>query len=290
MKNKYCLMNLLTVALLSLLIFVSCKKENEKSNNAQEEIIDSLSFPKTNKISFSGLNWFVKDYEPEFKSINIASNSSNVKVDSLGKLHLKMSNIDGDFYGAEIEMDSLLDYGEIIFFLETKISSFPVNCELLLRCRNPNNQIFSELTETGISIGKENSKNNFPIKYYAYNPNSKVPEKHYVNAKINDETYGTIHKIILVNEAITFISLCASDNKENPRNGAKLISEYTFSKFNKNYEKNDLTFFTPNRKQKLIISLYCFDENEKTEEFEVVFSKIICNSTKASATDIATQP
>ena len=269
-----------------LLILVSCKKEDETSQTTQKEIADSLSLLQTleaNKISFSGLKWFVKDYEPEFNSINIPSHSSNVRVDSLGKLHLKMSYIDGNFYGAEIEIDSLLDYGEFIFFLETKISSFPANCELLLRCCNPNEQNFSELTETGIAIGNENSKNISPIKYYAYNPQSKMPEKHYVNAKIEDETYGSIHKIILVNEAVTFISFSASDNKENPRNGAKLIYEYTFSKFN----KNDLTFFTPNRKQKLIISLNCFDENQKTEEFEVVFSKIICKSTKTGATDVA---
>jgi hypothetical protein len=282
------------------LILISCsqnkdniEKENEKSLN-NEQTNENIPEQNNTKILFAGMNWQVNANESEFKiEGKYATSAENVFVDDEGKLHLKLKIVDNEPVGAEITVDSLLDLGEYIFFLDTKLSTFPKNCELLFRFCNPYEINGAGLAETGISIGFENSKIRNPIKYYAFNTTSRESEKHYLNAKNNlntkhkNDTNGTIYKVILVNEAITFIALNANSNKENSQNKANLISEYTFSEFNKSKSKNELTFYKPSRKQKLFVNFNCFDASQKLEEFEVVISKILYKSSNSKATDYA---
>lgn len=289
MKNIIKLFYICTT--LSLLLTLSaCKKnkqENENLQNGQKTLTDTTEATDTGKLHFAGCNWLVNTDNTEPNINSTALYEENVFLDSSGKLHLKTGIINGEPAGAEISVDSLLDYGEYTFFIDTKLSSFPKNCELFFRFCNPDDKAIATLTETGIAIGFENSNIKNPIKYYAYNSLSKEPEKHYLNVKIKNDTNGTIHKIILVNEAITFISQYANSKNNNTRNSASLISEYTFSKFQTIRSKNELTFFKPNRKQKLVIGLYYSDIDQPTEEFEVVISKIIFKSSNSGVANVA---
>jgi len=78
-------------------------------------IIATRAMPR--QVSFGGLTWEVKtNTVPLGPGPCLFSDSTNnVWVDNLGKLHLKITNSNGQWYCAEIYTDKVLNYGSFLF-------------------------------------------------------------------------------------------------------------------------------------------------------------------------------
>jgi len=259
----------------SLIVLISCSKEKEiQTDTAKPDTSGTTSgaIQENGTLLFSDIFWNISESEGSLNEEIIPTRKNNIFVDSLGNLHLRVSKENNFFYGAEIVADTLFDLGEFTFFIDSDLQKLPKNAKLRLRLINPYENIRQNLVETGFIFSYENADIKSPIKHYAINTNSKDIEKHYSNGIIAGDK--SKHKIVIVKEAISFLSFKDDDS---------LLDEYTISKYSSNKRKNknsasELTFFAPSTKQKLVISLYCCDSREKMEEFEVVISKITTKS------------
>ena len=92
--------------------------------------VSTMRSPKT--ISFSGYEWWVKTSAvPVGPGPNYFSDSSeNVWVDSLGELHLKMTQRNGAWYCAEVVLKNSLGYGRYVFSLKGKVGQLDPNVVL----------------------------------------------------------------------------------------------------------------------------------------------------------------
>ena len=83
-------------------------------------------------IEFSGYQWEVRQNNYlEGPGPNYFSDSlSNVWVDSLGRLHLKLTYQDGKWYGAEVIHKEALGFGEYTFYLEAQLDQLDPNVVL----------------------------------------------------------------------------------------------------------------------------------------------------------------
>ena len=93
---------------------------------------DSVVSAYERSIEFSGYEWEVRNNEIlENPGPNYFSDSSdNVWVDSSGRLHLKLTYLDGKWYGAEIINKEVLGYGKYTFHLEAKLDQLDSNVVL----------------------------------------------------------------------------------------------------------------------------------------------------------------
>lgn len=255
-------MNKLLLFTITLLLFTACSKNKEKTvkePKAKAISLTSIDSKSNDTLFFSDIMWRISETEGSVNDEIIPSKADNVFLDSLGRLHLRMTKQSGGFYGAEITADTLFDLGKFSFEIASNLAKLPKNAELRFRLINPNKLIKNGLVETGISIGYENSDKASPIKYYSINTNSKEIEKVYSEKAFVNKNVK--FRIIMVKDAVSYVF---SANNKN-------IEEITNSKYTKN---SSLTFFAPSTKQKLIISAYYFDGSEKAEEFEVIISKV----------------
>jgi hypothetical protein len=88
--------------------------------------------PAARKISFSGYEWSVRSSRvPAGPDGNYFSDASdNVTVDSQGRLHLRLTNRNGRWYGAEIVAIGALGYGTYRFYVETSLADLDANAVL----------------------------------------------------------------------------------------------------------------------------------------------------------------
>ena len=107
---------------LSLRLIIGCDifyspKESLFAN--QQSSVSSLLLNR--QIRFSGYDWIVRNSNTTIVSPgpNLYSNSiSNVWIDSLGFLHLKIRYFRGSWYSSKLESIASLGYGSYIFNVE----------------------------------------------------------------------------------------------------------------------------------------------------------------------------
>jgi len=92
--------------------------------------VSIMRSPKT--ISFSGYEWWVKAGAlPVGPGPNyFADSAENVWVDSLGQLHLKITQRNGQWHCAEVVLKKSLGYGRYVFTLKGKIGALNPNAVL----------------------------------------------------------------------------------------------------------------------------------------------------------------
>lgn len=88
--------------------------------------------PYDRSIKFSGYEWEIRNNDVlEGPGPNYFSDSfSNVWVDSLGRLHMKLTSRDGKWYGAEVINKQTLGYGKYTFYIEAQLEQLDSNVVL----------------------------------------------------------------------------------------------------------------------------------------------------------------
>lgn len=151
-------MNKLLLLPITLLLFTACsknKEEIEQAPKAKTISLASTDSKSNDTLFFSDIMWRISETEGSINDEIIPSKADNVFLDSLGRLHLRMTKQSGGFYGAEITADTLFDLGKFTFEIASDLAKLPKNVELRFRLINPNEIIKNGLTETGISISYE---------------------------------------------------------------------------------------------------------------------------------------
>ncbi|QJX80968.1 glycoside hydrolase family 16 protein [Priestia megaterium] len=109
-------------------------------------------------INFSGYEWTVRNSlslqgpGPNYFS----GNDDSVWVDDAGRLHMKIKNIDGKWYGSEIRNKQALGYGEYRFYMSSKVDVLDKNVVLGLFTydHNSNDAEANEYREIDIEFSK----------------------------------------------------------------------------------------------------------------------------------------
>lgn len=88
--------------------------------------------PYPTTINFSGYTWNVKySTQPSSPGGNYWSNSpQNVWLDANGWLHLKITNVNGKWYCAEVTSTQIMGYGTYAFYLVSKTDNYDKNVVL----------------------------------------------------------------------------------------------------------------------------------------------------------------
>lgn len=89
-------------------------------------------YPYERSVNFSGYEWEVRKNDVlEGPGPNYFSDSSsNVWVDSMGRLHMKLTYRDGKWYGAEVINKQNLGYGKYTFYVESQLDQLDSNVVL----------------------------------------------------------------------------------------------------------------------------------------------------------------
>jgi hypothetical protein len=81
-------------------------------------------------ISFSGFEWVVGDSDLSMVSPGqnyFSSSEENVWVDSRGRLHLKITNRNGNWYCAKVSLNESISYNKYVFYVSSRVDKFDKN-------------------------------------------------------------------------------------------------------------------------------------------------------------------
>ena len=177
---------------------------------------------KARTVEFSGYRWRVKDIRNYKKGPgpNFWSDSTeNVRVDSDGGLHLKVTERNGNWYCAEIYLDRFLGYGEYVFYLSPQKEELPDEVVLgLFLYGGPGEELDIEIS----GWDKDEDPNVQFVVQPAYIAG------HLDKLKTNPLHQKRTFKITLEEKVVTF-SLLKGHNPD-PNDQASLIERWTFTR------------------------------------------------------------
>jgi hypothetical protein len=144
------LKNNFIVSILLVMIFVSCKQSDPPS---LDPVSTPISATYTSTINFSGITWNIKtgNNNKLGPGPNYFSNSSNnVFLDSLGYLHLKITNENGKWNCAEIISNNYYGYGTYAFTIASNVANIDKN--VVVGCFTWDNTSFYSQANSEIDI------------------------------------------------------------------------------------------------------------------------------------------
>lgn len=244
-------------ACIGLFLF-SCGNNNTKiDKNEQDSLKTELNIIKdSTRLFFSGLNWNIIQ-ENEISEANnfVFSKLKNVFTDDKGKLHLKISNIDGSWYGAEIQTDTLLGFGTYTFYIDAPVDKIDIYSELDLAIKNIDPADRNGMTETGVRFNYGGDKdNNNCMEYYLYSTNRKFAGVSSADGAFKLNNSQSIFKITIARNEYKYESF------EIDANG-KMMPIYSFkldksSKLDKNSDIDELVYAKSSSELKPILRFY----------------------------------
>jgi hypothetical protein len=242
------------IAFFSLFIFsftVDVTDDEEKHNEVSNHIGDT--------IVFSGYRWEVKESFGKHTGPGhnyFSGSKDNVYVDSLGKLHLRLTFRNDKWYCPEVRMVNNLGYGKYIFDIDSLITPLDkdIVVGLFLYDRNDSINFHKEIDFEFSQWGKENALNS----QFVIQP--KEAEAYRYNT---DFTKKTRHTIELRKKRLHFKSAYLVDS-------AKGEHCKTYSKWKIRPEK---PYESKNERVSINVWLYRMSEPSNLKEFEIVISK-----------------
>ena len=107
---------MLFLLLMSLNTIVSFNMNASDTENLRDR------FYTGDTIKFSGFEWLIKDSKNRITGPGknyFSSSTENVWVDTLGRLHLKITQRNDKWYSSEVRLTQSLGYGKYIFHLDS---------------------------------------------------------------------------------------------------------------------------------------------------------------------------
>lgn len=113
------------------------EKLQKNNPESQEELITDENsqtvskLPPPDTLMYGGIRWIAKNSSERSEPGNIlySGKPTEIYVDELGKLHLKINRRDGYWYGVDIAADTSLGYGTYAIFTETKFDELGQNIQ-----------------------------------------------------------------------------------------------------------------------------------------------------------------
>ena len=146
-SNRY---SFLPVILLCLMVMLALLYGCAKGSSS-----DTLPVQPGNRIiQFAGYDWEVRSNETALQGPGpnyFSDRDQNVWVDHLGRLHLKITQKNGNWYAAGIVLKKVYGYGRYIFQIESPASSLDKNgVGAVFLYKNDNQEIDVELSRWGL--------------------------------------------------------------------------------------------------------------------------------------------
>lgn len=227
--------------------------------NQSLELLSTQTNFRGDTIEFSGYKWEIKESNGKHTGPGnnfFSSSRENVFVDSLGKLHLRMTVRNEKWYCAEVRMIKTLGYGKYVFHIDSLVT--PLDKDIVagffLYDRGDSMNYHKEVDVEFSKWGKENSNNS----QYVIQP--KEAEAYRFN---NDFSKRSIHTFALRKNKISFKSAYPDENK-------KIFSKKNYSHWCIKPEK---TYESKNERVSINVWLYRMIEPSNLKEFEIVISK-----------------
>ncbi len=209
-------------------------------------------------IRFSGFNWVIKDSKERITGPgkNYFSNSGeNVRIDSLGKLHLSIVQRNEKWYSAEVRLTESLGYGRYIFYIDPLPQALDKDMVigLFMYDHMDTSNFHKEVDIEFSKWGKEKNENS----QYVIQPYENQP--HRFETELN---YASKHSISVRKRKIEFVSMY---------NDVKLPDtiEHTIRKWK---YKPDNIYRTGEEKVSINVWLYKATETSSLKPVEVIIS------------------
>lgn len=262
---------LLMFAVMSLSI-ISCenKKVEDKQTKAVENV-DNNIYPIDGKISFAGIEWKVaNNNEPQsMADLIYVSSDKNVFVDSSGRLHLRVSAIDGNWLGAELESIQELAFGEFSYTIETNLDNIDSSCIAVFSAKRPASRKISGMTELGVRIyGKPLYAPDGNIEYYMYSTEHKFALVEYPKLNTEFEKSNTVHNLFVNSDYFEYSTI--------ETNTCKVLKNIKIDKKIKikSDDEDKIEYAKPGSPLKAMIGFYLYDleAKPKSQEVEIIIS------------------
>ncbi len=252
------LSKLLVLLLILAPLFVKAGDQSFDKRSGSNDGAETLTNSKT--ISFAGYNWLVKNSNtPVGPGPNFFSDSTeNVRVDAEGKLHMGITQRNGNWHCAEVILMGSLGYGRYVFQLATPVGLIDAQATLGLFTWDsgaPANffrEIDIEIGRWGIPFDPTNAQ--FVVQPYATSGNL-------LRYTTPDSLEFSTHSFEWTPDSIKFLSV--KGNKSAPPYDS-LISSY-------NYTGSDIQ---PPGNENTRINLWLFRgfPPQNGQQFEVIIS------------------
>jgi len=210
-------------------------------------------------IEFSGYTWTIKDSNGKHTGPGnnyFSSSKDNVYVDSLGKLHLRLTYRNDKWYCPEVRMVNNLGYGSYIFYIDSLVTPLDkdIVVGLFMYDREDSLNFHKEVDIEFSQWGKDNSLNS----QYVMQP--KEDQAYRFNT---DFTKKSKHIIEVRKKKIVFKSTYNIESKNNC-----FSKNFSHHKIKPNKEYKSL-----NERVSINVWLYRMSEPSNLKEFEIVISK-----------------
>lgn len=164
----------------------------------QSNLKNAETFYSTRELTFSGITWNVRSGTGNPGANNWSDSAESVWVDEDGILHLKIREINGEWYCSEIYSDITVGYGEYRFYVASNVENLDQNVVVgLFTYLNDKNEIDIEFSKWGNAAG--NNMGN-----YATQPARTAGNSHSFELGLNG-SYST-HRFIWKPDGIDFKS------------------------------------------------------------------------------------
>lgn len=222
-----------------------------------ENPIDKFYYGDT--IKFSGFDWVIKDSKNKLTGPgkNYFSNSTeNVWVDSLGKLHLKITQRNEKWYASEVRLTQSLGYGKYIFYLDPLPQELDKDMVIGLfmydahDTSNFHNELDIEFSKWG---EKKNANSQYVIQPYENTP-------HRFQSDLN---YPSKQTIAVRKRKIDFSSVYTDERPTDTTD--QLIQKWK--------HKPENVYRTGDEKVSINVWLYKASETASLKDVEVIISK-----------------
>jgi hypothetical protein len=250
-----------------ILFFVlsSCGNEDKKLPAESNILQDGY-------IKFSNFNWVIDSSANFADSPNLyLINKNNVEIDKSGNLVVSMKKIGDTWFGGKITSDSILGYGDYIFYIESKIDKIDANVNFSIIGVNVKSGDFEGLTQMGIAFSYYGDKSlSSDLNYFKYSTDQKVAESIIPDHPFKLRGQYSVHKLRILQDEIGFYSYDGENADE-----SKLINKYEVKRENTTKEFRDINYAKTSDSIKVVIYL-CLNEANKPDndkEINIVIKK-----------------
>lgn len=257
-----------------LAFFVLSCSDKEQKTFVPDKKIDFNNRQSDSLIDFSGFKWekIIKDEISSFDDFSISRNET-VYLDTNNYLNFELKKFDSLWYSASIQLDSVLEYGEYTFYIESPLALINQNAIFSAGIKYADRKLKSNLIETGVQFTfSGDSSNNNIIDFYNYTTNKKFAGRYYPEIS-NKYIPEKIAISINIDPSKTIYSLYSIDKS----NSKTLINQKIIDKSTKypSDEIDALKYAKPGKLFKPFInfSLTEFDSPSKNGNLKVTISK-----------------
>ncbi len=166
---------LIAAGWLSLLGSQQTLLAKEAKQEAHETVNQWGDFPTGRTIEFSGYTWRVKGSTPDVRygpgGFPFGADERTVWVDDRGRLHLKVSQIDGVWHSAEVRLTEYLGHGDYRFTTAGRVDELDLNLtfglfiwEYVARFRERSRHE-NAASEFDIEFGRWKDPERFPMQF-----------------------------------------------------------------------------------------------------------------------------